>query len=195
MRFSAQSLLLLIISSSELVKNTDAFSATRSTSHRVASTQCHMANADHSVFLTPESAVKCIQVAEGTPLYAYSLKKLKENADACLAFPNAYGLTVRYAMKACPNGTILKYFNQRGIHIDASSGYEVRDQRDCLHLFTAHLYYSEISNGCNIFHFKKIQVRRAMANGVPPENISLSSQELPHDFDQLVDMGVKINAW
>jgi diaminopimelate decarboxylase len=119
-------------------------------------------NADHSVFLTPETAMKCIQVAQGTPLYAYSLEKLKENADACLAFPNAYGLTVRYAMKACPNGTILKYFNKRGIHIDASSGFEVR---------------------------------RAIANGVPPENISLSSQELPHDFDQLVDMGVKINAW
>jgi diaminopimelate decarboxylase len=84
------------------------------------------ANADHSVFLTPETAMKCIEAAQGTPLYAYSLQKLKENADACLAFPNAYGLTVRYAMKACPNGTILKYFNKRGIHIDASSGYEVR---------------------------------------------------------------------
>jgi len=119
-------------------------------------------NADHSVFLTPETAIRCIQVANGTPLYAYSLQKLKENADACLTFPNAYGLTVRYAMKACPNGTILKYFNKRGIHIDASSGYEVR---------------------------------RAIANGIPPENISLSSQELPQDFNELVDMGVKINAW
>lgn len=30
--------------------------------------------------------------------------------------------------------------------------------------------------------------------GVPPEKISLSSQELPQDFEELVKMGVKINA-
>jgi len=164
---SALPILLFMISSSQLLQSSEAFTPTRATPFhpRVAATTTSLmaqTNPDHSVFLTPETAMKCIQVAQGTPLYAYSLPKLKENADACLAFPNAYGLTVRYAMKACPNGTILKYFNQRGIHIDASSGFEVR---------------------------------RAIANGVPPENISLSSQELPQDFDQLVDLGVKINAW
>uniref|UniRef100_A0A7S0KX42 Diaminopimelate decarboxylase n=1 Tax=Asterionellopsis glacialis TaxID=33640 RepID=A0A7S0KX42_9STRA len=118
-------------------------------------------NADSSVFLTSETAKACIDAAGGTPLYAYSLDKLKESADDCLAFPNAYGLTVRYAMKASPNGSILKYFNSRGIHIDASSGFEVR---------------------------------RAISNGIPPENISLSTQELPADFAELVDMGIKVNA-
>lgn len=119
-------------------------------------------NPTESVFLTPESAKKCVVEADGTPLYAYSMSKLNENADACLAFPNAYGLTVRYAMKACPNGSILKLFHKKGIHIDASSGFEVR---------------------------------RAINAGIPPENISLSTQELPDDFAELVDMGVKINAW
>jgi diaminopimelate decarboxylase len=114
-----------------------------------------------SVFLTPESAKACIDLA-GSPVFAYSLQRLKESADACLAFPNAFGLTVRYAMKASPNAAILKYFNSRGIHIDASSGFEVR---------------------------------RAISAGVPPENISLSSQELPDDFVELVGLGVKINAW
>ena len=56
----------------------------------------------------------------------------------------------------------LKLFNNKGIHIDASSGFEVR---------------------------------RAMAAGIPAENISLSTQELPADFAELVDMGVKVNAW
>jgi diaminopimelate decarboxylase len=116
---------------------------------------------DTSVFLTPESAKSCVDLA-GSPVFAYSLERLRDAADACLGFPNAYGLTVRYAMKACPNAAILKYFNSRGIHIDASSGYEVR---------------------------------RAMSAGVPPENISLSSQELPEDFVDFVKMGVKINAW
>jgi len=118
-------------------------------------------NPSESVFLTPETAKKCIDVANGTPLYAYSMQKLNENADACLAFPNAYGLTVRYAMKASPNGSILKLFNKKGIHIDASSGHEVK---------------------------------RAMDAGIPAENISLSTQELPANFAELIDLGVKVNA-
>lgn len=38
------------------------------------------------------------------------------------------------------------------------------------------------------------QVRRAMDAGVPADHISLSTQELPKDFAELVDMGVKVNA-
>lgn len=119
-----------------------------------------MTNPTQSVFLTPETAKKCVEMA-GSPTYVYSLDKLEESANACLAFPNAFGLTVRFAMKACPNASILKFFHSKGIHIDASSGYEVR---------------------------------RAMAAGIPAENISLSTQELPKDFAELVDLGVKLNA-
>jgi diaminopimelate decarboxylase len=43
-----------------------------------------------------------------------------------MAFPNAFGLTVRYAMKASPNAAILKVLRKAGLNIDASSGYEVR---------------------------------------------------------------------
>ena len=121
-----------------------------------------MANPEKSVFLTPETAKKCIDAAGGSPVYAYSLEKLSENAEACLAFPNAYGLTVRYAMKACPNSSILKLFNSKNIHIDASSGFEVK---------------------------------RAIDAGIPADHISLSTQELPSNFPDLVEMGVKINAW
>jgi len=138
-----------------------SFSPLPSSTARDYSVKLRMSNPSESSFLSPETAKKCIDVAEGTPLYAYSLAKLNENADACLAFPNAYGLTVRYAMKASPNGSILKIFNQKGIHIDASSGFEVR---------------------------------RALSVGIPPENISLSTQELPQNFAEFVDMGVKINA-
>jgi len=116
--------------------------------------------ADTSVFLTSETAKACTDLA-GSPVFAYSLDKLNESADACLAFPNAYGLTVRYAMKACPNSAILKFFSSKGIHIDASSGFEVK---------------------------------RAMDAGIPAENISLSTQELPDNFADLIKMGVKINA-
>mmetsp|Transcript_42306 Transcript_42306/g.47271 ORF Transcript_42306/g.47271 Transcript_42306/m.47271 type:complete len:213 (+) Transcript_42306:131-769(+) len=118
------------------------------------------APADTSVFLSAESAKACIDLA-GSPVFAYSLEKLQDSADACLQFPNAYGLTVRYAMKASPNSAILKFFNSKGIHIDASSGFEVK---------------------------------RAVSAGIPPENISLSTQELPDNFADLIKMGVNINA-
>ena len=62
----------------------------------------------------------------GTPVYVYDQKTLEANAAAVLAFPNAFGLTARYAMKAAPNATILKLFSNAGLHIDASSGHEVR---------------------------------------------------------------------
>ncbi|MCG8525728.1 MAG: diaminopimelate decarboxylase [Opitutales bacterium] len=62
----------------------------------------------------------------GTPTYVYSEKKIRENAAACLAFPNAYGLTVRYAMKANPNSSILLLLQKLGIYFDASSAWEVR---------------------------------------------------------------------
>ena len=62
----------------------------------------------------------------GTPVYVYDQKKLEVNAAAVLAFPNAFGLTARYAMKAAPNSAILKLFSNMGLHIDASSGHEVR---------------------------------------------------------------------
>ena len=44
----------------------------------------------------------------GTPSYVYDMKTLEDSARKALAFPNAYGLTVRYAMKASPNAAILK---------------------------------------------------------------------------------------
>ena len=110
-------------------------------------------------FLTPGQA-EGVREAVGTPAFAYSAAGLREQAETALAFPNAFGLTVRYAMKASPNAAILQLFASMGLHIDASSGHEVR---------------------------------RALAAGVPAERISLSTQELPDFFAELVDQGVKVN--
>lgn len=60
-----------------------------------------------------------------TPCYVYDESALIAQAKSALAFPNAFGLTVRYAMKASSNASILKLFHKLGLHIDASSGYEV----------------------------------------------------------------------
>lgn len=84
-----------------------------------------MSVSSHPRFLTYENAHA---VAEnfGTPVYVYDEATLKGNAADVLAFPNAFGLTARYAMKAAPNAAILKLFAAAGLHFDASSGHEVR---------------------------------------------------------------------
>lgn len=61
----------------------------------------------------------------GTPVYVYDERTLRQQAQAALSFPNAFGLTARFAMKACSNATVLRLFVDQGMHIDASSGYEV----------------------------------------------------------------------
>ncbi len=74
-------------------------------------------------FLTPEQA-ESVRRQFGTPVYVYDERTLKAQARAAQRFPNAFGLTVRYAMKASPNAAIIRIFAGYGLHIDASSGYE-----------------------------------------------------------------------
>jgi diaminopimelate decarboxylase len=74
-------------------------------------------------FLTPD-LVRRVAREFGTPVFVYSQKELEKRCDEALAFPNAYGLTVRFAMKANPNGNFLKIMRSKGIQIDASSEHE-----------------------------------------------------------------------
>lgn len=97
----------------------------------------------------------------GTPAYVYDEASLISQAEKALAFPNSFGLTVRFAMKSCPNAAIIQTFHRLGVHFDASSGYEVE---------------------------------RAIKAGIPPSHISLSSQELPHNFKDLISLGIHFNA-
>jgi diaminopimelate decarboxylase len=71
-----------------------------------------------------EDRVRAIQREFGTPVFAYDQKTLKHQARLVLDFPNAFGLTARYAMKACPTGAVVKVLIEAGLYVDASSGYE-----------------------------------------------------------------------
>lgn len=75
------------------------------------------------VFLT-EAQVREVQRAFGTPVFVYDERTFERRAREMLAFPNAYGLTVRFAMKALPSRAIIRLFDTLGLHIDASSGFE-----------------------------------------------------------------------
>ncbi|RCL30636.1 MAG: diaminopimelate decarboxylase, partial [Puniceicoccaceae bacterium] len=76
--------------------------------------------------LIDASQAKSLAESFGTPVYLYDENRLRASADAVLNFPNAFGLTARFAMKACPNKRILALFDSLGLHIDASSGHEVK---------------------------------------------------------------------
>lgn len=78
----------------------------------------------HASFLT-EAQARGIRHEYGTPVYAYDERSLEAQAREVLQFPNAFGLTARYAMKALPNAAIVRLFSNLGLHIDASSGFEV----------------------------------------------------------------------
>ena len=61
----------------------------------------------------------------GTPLYLYDEAHIVKRCRAFMSMPNAFGLTVRYAIKANSNRTILRLINDMGLHMDASSLNEV----------------------------------------------------------------------
>jgi diaminopimelate decarboxylase len=76
------------------------------------------------MFVTPTVAAE-VRARFGTPCYVYDRAGLEAAARRALAFPHAFGLTVRYAMKANPNAAILRLFLDLGLHVDASSDHEV----------------------------------------------------------------------
>jgi diaminopimelate decarboxylase len=84
----------------------------------------HQANMKSILFLTQTKA-RSIQREFGTPVFVYDQKTLESQARLVLGFPNAFGLTARYAMKACPTSAVIKVLVNAGLHIDASSGHEV----------------------------------------------------------------------
>jgi len=112
------------------------------------------------VFSNPDQAYE-VALKFGTPTYVYSQRILEDQAGKALAFPNAYGLTVRCAMKANPNENLIRIPYKKGVKIDASSGYEAL---------------------------------RAMSADIDPEDILLTSQIIPSNLKQLVEIGVEYNA-
>ena len=64
------------------------------------------------------------------PCFVYDESTLRKNAQALKAFPHAFGLFPRYAMKAAPTAAILRIFNEEGLSIDASSVFEARGRCD-----------------------------------------------------------------
>lgn len=71
-----------------------------------------------------ETQIEAIRERFGTPIYVYDQVGLEKAADQVLAFPAPCRLVGRFAMKALPTAAILRVLDAKGLHIDASSGYE-----------------------------------------------------------------------
>ena len=74
-------------------------------------------------FLTTGQAIQ-LRKFYGTPVYVYSEARLLEQAEQALSMPSAFGHTARFALKACPNKSVVACLHGAGLKIDASSGYE-----------------------------------------------------------------------
>ena len=74
--------------------------------------------------LTADQAAR-VRERFGTPCYVYDASALEATARQLLDFGAPFGFTLRYAMKANPSRRILDLFRDLGLHIDASSDWEV----------------------------------------------------------------------
>ena len=74
--------------------------------------------------LTADQAAR-VRERFGTPCYVYDAAALESTARQLLTFSGPYGFTLRYAMKANPSRRILHLFRDLGLHLDASSDWEV----------------------------------------------------------------------
>lgn len=71
-----------------------------------------------------EPQIEAIRERFGTPVYVYDQRTLEAAADRVLAFPAPCRLVGRFAMKALPTAAVLRLFDAKGLHVDASSGFE-----------------------------------------------------------------------
>lgn len=71
-------------------------------------------------YVTSSQIVKAAE-SFGTPFYIYDEALIIERCRALLRMPNAYGLEVRFAMKANPSLALLQLIASQGLGVDASS--------------------------------------------------------------------------
>ena len=72
-----------------------------------------------------ENIFKKIAQEFGTPSYVYFQFEIEKQISIMKKYKAPFGLTIRYAMKANPNLSILKLMDKKGVHIDASTFQEV----------------------------------------------------------------------
>ena len=127
----------------------------------------------------------------GTPVYVYDEGLIIERCRECLEMPQAYGLIVRYAMKANSNRTLLKLITDTGLHLDASSLNEVKRA----HL--AGVAYEKIMLTTQEVYAgaQKAELETLLLGGLKFNACSLYQLQLIGDFaaSNGIDVGIRIH--
>ena len=142
------------------------------------------------------SAVDAAAVAKaadeyGTPVYLYDEKLIRERCRECMSMPNEFGITVRYAMKANSNRTLLKIISDEGLHIDASSLNEaIRANLAGIPLENIMLTTQEVHTGA-----ARVKLEDLLRKGLKYNICSLRQLELVADFAAAnrIDPGIRIH--
>jgi len=127
----------------------------------------------------------------GTPVYIYDEALILERCRECIEMPQAYGLIVRYAMKANSNRTLLKIITNAGLHLDASSLNEVKRANlagvpyDSIMLTTQEVHSSD----------ERKELEELLKNGLRYNACSLHQLELIGDFasGNNIEVGIRIH--
>ena len=127
----------------------------------------------------------------GTPVYLYDEGHIRKRCRECLSMPNAFGLTVRYAMKANSNRTLLKIISEEGLRIDASSLNEViRANLAGIPLEDIMLTTQEVHTGA-----ARVKLEDLLRKGLKFNVCSLRQLEMIGDFAAAnrIDPGIRIH--
>jgi len=127
----------------------------------------------------------------GTPVYIYDEALILERCRECTEMPQAYGLIVRYAMKANSNKTLLKLITNAGLHLDASSLNEV------IRANLAGVPYESIMLTTQEVHAgpEREKLEELLLAGLKYNACSLYQLELISDFaaSNNIDIGIRIH--
>ena len=127
----------------------------------------------------------------GTPVYVYDEALILERCRECVEMPQAYGLIVRYAMKANSNRRILKIITDAGLHLDASSLNEV------MRAHFAGVPYDKIMLTTQEVHTgdERGKLEELLLNGLRYNACSLYQLQLIGEFATAnnIDVGIRIH--
>ena len=137
-----------------------------------------------------EAALKAAE-RYGTPVYVYDEALILERCRECVEMPQAYGLIVRYAMKANSNRRLLKLITDAGLHLDASSLNEViRANLAGVPYENIMLTTQEVYAGA-----ERAKLEELLIGGLKYNACSLHQMQLIGDFAiaNNIDIGIRIH--
>jgi len=133
------------------------------------------------------------QAAEsfGTPVYVYDEALILERCRECVEMPHAYGLTVRFAMKANSGKALLRLITDAGLHLDASS------LNEAIRAGLAGVPYERIMLTTQEVHTgdRETKLKELLLGGLKYNACSLTQLQLIGKFaaENKIDVGIRVH--